>query len=168
MSYSLGSQFMLILVLIDVQHSQRAIFTIEKGSIGQNHSSSGSHCLLKKSSPTKFPIPPHFLPLFGKPQPPPYLDFSGIAEEDWRHFLKSIGDILIKLHDLLSEFGFRSGKLDSNWNKLFSKITRCIWWKLVDLQITVMWWAHISYQVRRYTQKEFIIPHIFLAIGNKE
>ena len=34
---------MLILVLIDVQYSQKAIFSFEKGSIGQNHSSSGSH-----------------------------------------------------------------------------------------------------------------------------
>ena len=123
---------------------------------------------VKKILPNKISNSPHFLPLFGKPQPPPYLDFSGIAEEDWRHFLKRIGDILIKLHDAISEFGFTSGKPDSNWNKLFSKITRCTWWKLVDLQIIVMGWAYISYQIRRYTQKEFIVPHIFLAIGNKE
>ena len=156
MPYSLDAQVMPILVLIEVQYSQTAIFSIEKGLIGQNHSSSGSHCLGKKSPLAKFPIPPtsyHFL------------DFSGIAEEDWRHFLKRI---LIKLHDAISEFGFKSGKLDSNWNELFSKITRCTWWKLVDLQIIVMWSAHISYQIRRYTQKEFIVPHIFLAIGNKE
>ena len=129
----------------------------EKVRLVKNLSSSGSHYFHS----------PHFLPLFGKP-PSPYLDFSGIAEEDWRHFLNRIGDILISLHDAIAEFGFRAGKLDSNWNKLFSKITRCTWWKLVDLQIIVIWWAHIRYQIRKYTLKEFIVPHIFLAIGNKE
>ena len=34
---------MLIMVLIDVKYSQKAIFSFEKGSIDQNHSSSGSH-----------------------------------------------------------------------------------------------------------------------------
>ena len=167
MSYSLDTQVILILVLIDVQYSQRVIFSIEKGPIGQNYSSSGSHCLVKKSSPAKFPIPPTSYHYLESPSPSPlsfppsYLDFSGIAEEDWRHFLKRIGEILIKLHDTISEFGFRSGKLDSNWNKLFSKIIRCTWWKLVDFQIIVMWWAHISYQIRRYTRKSYYTPHIY-------
>ena len=112
--YSLDTQVMLILVLINVQYSQRAIFkkVFETGSTGQKHSSSGSYCL------EKFPISPtsyHFLPLL---PPLPYLDFSGIAEEHWGHFLKRIGDILIKLHDTISEFWLRSGKLDSDWNKL--------------------------------------------------
>ena len=174
MSYSLDTQVMLILVLIDIQDSQRAIFSIEKGSIRQNYSFSSSHCLLKKSLPAKFPIlltSYHYLENPTLPQPPkphPHLNFSGIAEEDCRHFPKRIGDILIKLHDVISEFGFRSGKLVSNWNQLFSKITRCTWWKLVDLQVIVMWWAQISYQIRRYTQKGFVAPYIFLAIGNKE
>ena len=44
---------MLILVLIDVQYSQKAIFSFEKGLIGQNHSSSGSHRLVKKSPLSK-------------------------------------------------------------------------------------------------------------------
>ena len=82
------------------------------------------------------------------------------SEEDQRHFIQVTCGI--------SEFGFRSGKLDSNWNKLNYIITKCTWWKLVDLQIIVMKWAHVSYQIRRYTQKEFIIPHTFFAIGNKE
>ena len=43
---------------IDVQYSQRAIFSIEKGLIGQNHSSLGSHRLVKISPPAKFPISP--------------------------------------------------------------------------------------------------------------
>ena len=38
---------MLILILIDVQYSQKAVFSFEKGSNCQNHSSSGSHHLLK-------------------------------------------------------------------------------------------------------------------------
>ena len=39
---------MLILILIDVQYSQKAVFSFEKGLNGQNHSSSGSHHLVKK------------------------------------------------------------------------------------------------------------------------
>ena len=42
---------MLILVLIDVQYSQKAIFSFEKGLIGQNHSSSGCHHWVTKSPP---------------------------------------------------------------------------------------------------------------------
>ena len=58
---------MLILILIDVQHSQKAVFGLERGSNCQNHSSSGSLHLAKKSPTVKFPIPLHPLPLFGKP-----------------------------------------------------------------------------------------------------
>ena len=60
---------MLILILIDVQYSQKAVFSFEKGSNCQNHSSPGSFHLVKEiSHPLKFPIPPsHPLPLFGKP-----------------------------------------------------------------------------------------------------
>ena len=35
--------FMLVLILIDVQYSQNAVFSFEKFSNGQNHSSSNSH-----------------------------------------------------------------------------------------------------------------------------
>ena len=42
---------MLILILIDVQYSQEAVFTIEKGLNGQNHSSSSQHPV--KKSPGK-------------------------------------------------------------------------------------------------------------------
>ena len=38
---------MLILILIDVQYSQNAVFSSEKGSNNQNHSS-GFHHLVKK------------------------------------------------------------------------------------------------------------------------
>ena len=48
---------MLILILINVQYSQRIIFSFEKGLIGQNHSSLGSHCPVKKFPPAKFLIP---------------------------------------------------------------------------------------------------------------
>ena len=54
---------MLILVLIDVQYSQNAIFSFERGSNCKNHSSLGSHHLLKKIAP----IPAHLLTVFGKP-----------------------------------------------------------------------------------------------------
>ena len=41
-SYSLEKQFMLILILIDVQYLQKAIFSFEKDSNPQNYCSSGS------------------------------------------------------------------------------------------------------------------------------
>ena len=42
-SHSFKTQIMLILILIDVQYSQNAVFSFEKFSNGQNHSSSNSH-----------------------------------------------------------------------------------------------------------------------------
>ena len=42
---------MLILILIDVQYSQKAVFSFEKGSNDQNHFSSDSHHAVKKFSP---------------------------------------------------------------------------------------------------------------------
>ena len=48
-SYSFETQIMLILILIDVQYSQNAVFSFEKFSNRQNHSSSDSHHLVKKS-----------------------------------------------------------------------------------------------------------------------
>ena len=44
---------MLILILIDVQYSQKAILSFEKGSNHQNHSSSGSLHLVKKNPSSK-------------------------------------------------------------------------------------------------------------------
>ena len=61
-SYSFDTQVTLILILIDVQYSQNPVFSFEKGSSRQNHSSV-SHHLIKKSPPTlsKFPVPhPHW------------------------------------------------------------------------------------------------------------
>ena len=48
-SYSFETKIMLILILIDVQYLQNAVFSFEKFSISQNRSSSGSHHLAKKS-----------------------------------------------------------------------------------------------------------------------
>ena len=56
-SYSLDTQVMLIVILIDVQYSQKAVFSFEKGSNCQNHSLSGSLHLLKTFPSVKFPIP---------------------------------------------------------------------------------------------------------------
>ena len=60
-----------------------SVFTEWKGLNCQNHSSSGSHHLVKQFPPAKFPIPPtggeftpYPLPLFGKP-------CSGYGTEDW-------------------------------------------------------------------------------------
>ena len=49
-SYSFKTQIMLILILTDIQYSQNAVFSFEKFSSRQNHSSSGSDHLVKKSS----------------------------------------------------------------------------------------------------------------------
>ena len=57
---------MSILILIDVQYTQKAVFSFEKGLNCQNHSSSGSlHPV--KNSPRKICDSPHLLQLFGKP-----------------------------------------------------------------------------------------------------
>ena len=52
--YSLDTYVMLILILIDVQYSQKAVFSFEKGSNCQNHHSSPcSHHTVKKIPPKK-------------------------------------------------------------------------------------------------------------------
>ena len=56
--YSLCTKVMLILILIDVQNSQKAVFSFEKGSNDQNHPSKGSSHPVKKSPQAKFLIPP--------------------------------------------------------------------------------------------------------------
>ena len=51
----------LILILIDVQYLQNSVFSFEKGSNCQIHSSSGSYHLVKKiPPPAEFLIPPTF------------------------------------------------------------------------------------------------------------
>ena len=60
---------MLIFILIDVQYSQKAVFSFEKGSNLENHSSSGSLYPGKKITPSKISdSPSNPLPLFGRPQ----------------------------------------------------------------------------------------------------
>ena len=60
---------MLILILINVQYLQKIVFSFEKGSNGQNHSSSGSHYPIKKSphwggaGGWQFTPPPTHVPL---------------------------------------------------------------------------------------------------------
>ena len=65
---------MLIFILIDVQYSQKAVFSFGKGSNGQNHSTSDSFHSVKKISPLKFLISLNPLPLFRRPQ---YMKFYG-------------------------------------------------------------------------------------------
>ena len=64
---------MLILILIDVQYSQKAVFSFEKGWNGQNHSSSGSHHLGKKILPSKIsdPFSPPIVEEEGRISPQP-------------------------------------------------------------------------------------------------
>ena len=81
---------MLTFILIDVQYSQKAVFSFEKGSNCQNHSSSGSLHLVKKFAPVKFPIPPNPLPL-GKPLGrPEYIKLYGPFLWMWCNCLKAI------------------------------------------------------------------------------
>ena len=47
-----------IFVLINARYLQEVAFSFEKSPSGQNHSSSGSHHLIKKFIPAKFLIPP--------------------------------------------------------------------------------------------------------------
>ena len=47
-----------MLILIDVQYSQEAVFSFEKRSNHQSNSSSGSLYPVKKIPPVKFSIPP--------------------------------------------------------------------------------------------------------------
>ena len=58
---------MLIFILIDAQYSQKAVFSFERGSSSQNHSSSGFLHPIKKFPPVIFLISPNPLPLFGRP-----------------------------------------------------------------------------------------------------
>ena len=57
---------MLIFILIDVQYLHN-VFSFEKGSNGQSHSSSISHHLVKKFPQQHFLFPLPLL-LFGKPE----------------------------------------------------------------------------------------------------
>ena len=52
---------MLILILIDVQDSQKAVFSFEKGSNRQNHSCLGFLYPVKKSPPSKISAPYRYL-----------------------------------------------------------------------------------------------------------
>ena len=58
---------MLILTLIDVQYSQKAVFSFEKGLNRQNHSSSGSLCPVTPLPPSKISDSPHPLQLLENP-----------------------------------------------------------------------------------------------------
>ena len=53
--YSLYTQVILILILINVQFLQNVVSSFEKGSRGQNHSLSDSHHPTEKSPGANFP-----------------------------------------------------------------------------------------------------------------
>lgn len=71
------------------------------------------------------------------------------------------------MHAATSEFGFRFGNPNTDWNKLSSLITECIWWKLQVYAIDGPsghsdGWVHLSSQVRSSSQKELNVPpHVF-------
>ena len=89
---------MLILILIDVQHLQKAVFSFEKGFNHQNHSSGFFH-LAKNSPPppSKISNSPSPLSLFGKPA-------------IWKTFLDLLNQMQIFLQLYLIELlGFLTG-----------------------------------------------------------
>ena len=57
-SYSLFTQVITVLILIDVQYLQNVGFSFEKGSKGQNHFSSDSQHPIKKYLKRPFPFSP--------------------------------------------------------------------------------------------------------------
>ena len=59
-------QVMLILILIDVKYSQKAVFSFDKGSNGQNHSSGSYHLVKKNPKQQNLQFLPHPFPLYGK------------------------------------------------------------------------------------------------------
>ena len=65
--YSLYTKVKLTLILINVQYLQNAVFSFEKDSNGQNHSSSNAHHPTKKSFPSKIYHFLHPLTIFRKP-----------------------------------------------------------------------------------------------------
>ena len=83
---------MLILILFDVLYSQKAVFSCEKGSNRQNHSSSGSlHPVNPPRKLSDSPPPPlHPLPLFAKPCP--ITQKSNIGQSDGITNLKNEKD----------------------------------------------------------------------------
>ena len=60
-SYSLYTQVITILILIDVQYLQNVDFSFEKGSKGQSYSSSDSLYPIKKISQATIPISPSYI-----------------------------------------------------------------------------------------------------------
>ena len=72
---------MLILILNDVQYSQKAVFSFEEGSNCQNHSSSGSLHLVKKIPQVRFLILSTPLGEFTSPTPYHYLENPASMEQ---------------------------------------------------------------------------------------
>ena len=54
--YSLYTEVMLILILINVQYLQNVVFSFEKGSNGQSHTLSDSYHLIQKVPREDFPL----------------------------------------------------------------------------------------------------------------
>ena len=116
---------MLVLILIDVQYSQKSVSSFKKGLNGQNHSSPGSHCPVKIFPPAKFLIPPS-----------PFLIAIWKTLQLILNFFFFFGLILQELCD----FGFWA----VNWAPKWSKIVNfgCVpfkpkWNILIDFPNTV-------------------------------
>ena len=84
-SDSLHIQAMLILILSDVQYSQKAVFNFEKCSNHQNHSSGSLQPVKKILSPSKItdPPPPSAWGFTPPTTPYIYLKTCGICKLTW-------------------------------------------------------------------------------------
>ena len=119
-SYSfLDTQVMQILILIDDQYSQKAVFCFEKGQDCQNHSSSGSHHPVKKSpciisDSTSLGVPlPQFLLFIWKT-----LILGGVKVYDGSFFQStvSLGYSRKKTNGRLWIWNFQGYQRNGMWN----------------------------------------------------
>ena len=84
-SHSLYTRIMLILILIDVQYSEKAVFNSEIASNCENHSYSGSHHLVKNFPTSKISDLP---PPLSSPTLQRYLEDPALPQQILRSFCK--------------------------------------------------------------------------------
>ena len=123
-SYSLYTHVLLVLILIDVQYFQNVVFSLEKDSKSQNHSSSGSHHPIKKVPPSKiFHFPPivedftHPWLLFWKPCTDPSPSKQKYSTQDTP---SQSTNFLTPLHPTIQFFFWRGG--GGRWRRLVGDI----------------------------------------------
>ena len=123
-SYSLYTQDMLILTLINVQYLENVAFSLKKGLSGQNHSLWDSHHLIEKFVPDKFSISPP---------------------------LNAVWKTLDKGPSLLKFVCLFQVKLIYSWKYFFhssimtSKLHWFIKWTVIKICLKTIWNSHTSF-----------------------